>query len=362
MLKIESKTIDRMQQGMPADELIAALEHASSNGYAAVIKHAIDSKSLTQSDKITYKLLRNASKFGNDHPETVKLFLDLSVDPNSGIVMAYCGANSLPVLAEYGGNIEGNRHNSLLVSIKERRKDDKALALIDLGVDVNAADAFGRTALMYTSAFGRKRTFDALIAANADPLLVDRTGRGALRYALEALCQNIPSFEGRRANFQQNRSGAKSIARTLRNYLPAQPEDYVIVDAVLNDRKELKLKLDSGLDPNTVFRGAIGDLDVLWDSVLRHEASSNRFASAQSMLRNSTGIRGQARDAEALSSIFGEATILMWAVVADAVSVTELLLDRNADPDLETETGLSARKIASRLPLKPEIKKLILEA
>ena len=94
---------------MPADELTAALEHASSNGYAAVIKHAINSKFLTQFDEITYKLLRNASKFGNDHPETVKLFLDLSVDPNSGIVMAYCGANSLPVLAEYGGNIEGNR-------------------------------------------------------------------------------------------------------------------------------------------------------------------------------------------------------------------------------------------------------------
>ena len=352
MLKIESKTIGQMDAGMSAAELGEALDHASSNGYSSVIKHAIESNLLSAGDESIYKLLRNASKFGNDHPETVEHLLNLGADPNDGIVMAYCGDRSLPVLARHGGNVAGNRHNALIVSIKERRKDDKSLALIQLGVDVNAADAFGRTPLIYASAFGRKRTFDALIGANADPLIVDRTGRGPLRYALESLCQNMPSFEGRRANLLQSRTGAKSIARVLREYLPAQPEDYVIVDAVLNDRKSLKNRLDSGLDPNTLFRGAIGSLDLLWDL---NSSTKSRLEKDRK-----SNVRTEIRDAEKLAKQFGQGTLLMWAVIAESVSVVKLLLEYGAEPDIETENGLSARRIASRLPLKPAVKDLIL--
>ncbi len=361
MRKIESATIKRIELGVPAEELAEILDHASLNGFASVIEYSIGSGLLTKADDQCYKLLRNASKFGRDHPETVRLLLDLGVDPNDGSVMAYSGIESLPVLAEYGGNIEGNRHNSLHVAIKERRNDDKALALIDLGVDVNFADGSGRTPLMYASAFGRKRTFDALVAAGADPLRVDRTGRSALRFALESLCRNIPSFDGRRANLLQNRAGAKSIARSLRDYLPAQPEDYVIVDAVLNDRKELKLKLESGLDPNTLFRGAIGDLDVMWDLVLRDAASADRQAKFEELVGDATDFRRQVRNAEDASERFGESTILMWAVLAESVSVIKLLLDHDASPDLETENGLSARKLACKLPLKQEVRHLFTE-
>ncbi|PHQ32566.1 hypothetical protein CEE69_25120 [Rhodopirellula bahusiensis] len=359
MRKVESTMISRLEKGVSAEELGEILDHASSNGFAPVLECAISSGLLTESDEINYKLLRNASKFGHDHPKTVRLLLDLGVDPNDGIVMEYSGVQSLAVLAEYGGNIEGNRHNSLHVSIKERRKDDKALALIDLGVDVNFADPAGRTPLMYASAFGRKATFDALIAAGADPLRVDHTGRSALRYALESLCRNIPSFDGRRAHLLQNQAGAKSIARTLRDYLPAQPEDYVIVDAVLNDRKALKQKLESGLDPNTLFRGAIGDLDVMWDLVLRDAPSSDRKARMQQLVDDANDFRRQVKNAETLSKEFGQSTILMWAVLAESISVIKLLLDYNADPDLETENGLSACKLVAKLPLKEQIRDLI---
>ncbi len=352
--------ITRLEKGVSAEELGEMLDHASSNGFSSVLEYAISTGLLTSSDDINYKLLRNASKFGHDHPETVRLLLDLGVDPNDGIVMAYSGVQSLAVLAEYGGNVEGNRHNSLHVAIKERRKDDKALALIERGVDVDFSDAAGRTPLMYASAFGRKATFDALISAGADPLRVDHTGRSALRYALESLCRNIPSFDGRRAHLLQNRAGAKSIARLLRDYLPAQPEDYVIVDAVLNDRKALKLKLESGLDSNTLFRGAIGDLDVVWDLVLRDAPSTDRKARMQQLADDANDIRRQVRNAETLSQEFGQSTILMWAVLAESVSVIKLLLDYNANPDLETENGLSARKLVSKLSLKEQVRELIL--
>jgi ankyrin repeat protein len=59
---------------------------------------------------------------------------------------------------------------------------DAVAAWIRDGVDVNAQDDSGRTALMFASAFGNTETASVLLSAGADVDLVDAEGSTALDY------------------------------------------------------------------------------------------------------------------------------------------------------------------------------------
>ena len=359
MRKVEQKAIERIESGLHPRHLNTLVSDAAMKGWDAVITHCIERSLFDVDSSFGRELLRNASQFGRDHSTTTQLLLNSGADPNWPKVMEYCGVKSLDVLRSAGGNIQGNLWSSLIVAIKERRKNDKALRLIELGVDVNKTDTKQRTPLMFCAAYGRKKVFEALVSAGADHLLVDSTGRSALRYAMESYCGCMPHF--RRENFwlHYDEAGVRKIVRALRGLLPAQPEDIVLVDTILDDPKRLRSHLESGFNPDQTIRGSVGGLDQVWDLFLRDAPSTTTSEALTHGAMKMIADRQDLRDSEFLDSRFGEATLLMWAILAKAKRSVTLLLEFGADPLHETENGLSARKIALAIPRDVEIQRLV---
>lgn len=68
----------------------------------------------------------------------------------------------------------------------ERGQGDAVEVMLSLGVDCNAADPAGRTALHLAAAEGHGAVVELLLARGAEPSLLDVEGRSALDLALRS--------------------------------------------------------------------------------------------------------------------------------------------------------------------------------
>jgi ankyrin repeat protein len=279
-------------------------------------------------------VLAIACGFGVDDVATAKVLLSAGADPNGSGVMETCGVATMPILIDAGGRLNGEKSgvSPLLSAIVIRTKEDKALALIEAGANVDVCDAEGSTPLMLAAERGRLKIFDALIQAGADLFAVDAAGRSVLRRVAET------AIGGRLGAIGTHRKYAMQILRKLRDHLPAQPEDTVLIDIVLGDVKELNRKLASGLDPNVAIVGGVGDLGLLWADYVEHLKNQGDIDKILVI-----GVLPSRRN---LDCGTGRSTLLMWAVVARNLPIIKLLLQAGADPDLKNDAGVSARILA----------------
>jgi hypothetical protein len=275
-----------------------------------------------------------ACRWGTDHVVTAEVLLDAKADPNGPGVMETCGIATLPILTAAGGKLNGeqSRINPLMSAIVARTKEDKALALIEAGADVNVRDEEGSTPLMLAAERGRLRVFDALIHAGANLFAVDNTGRSVLRRTAETAVGSRVGAIG------SHRKVAMQILRRLRDYLPAQPEDTVIIDIILGNVKELKRKLQSGLDPNLTIAGGVGELGLRRAEYIEHLVQQG---SIEQILAS-----GVSPSRTEIDSRTGGSPLLMWAVAANNPPIVNLLLQAGANPDLKNAAGVSPRMFA----------------
>lgn len=332
--KVQQKAIEQItSESLNSTDYRYLMHEAAEKGWAHVVQVAIERGE--DRTKLLQTMLHEASKFGRDHAETVRVILAAGADPNGKNVLEYCGVDSLAVLVDAGGDVDVRGGSPLLKAITERTKQDKALALIAADANVNVADGDGVTAVMHAAAMGRNKVYDALVKAGADLYAVDKTGRSLARQIAESLAGG--SFY----SSESDRKKATRIARELRKMLPAQPEDQILLAIVTGDTKELGRLLDGGLDANTMLAGGLGLTGFTFeDAIEKLKQSGDIMAAFQTEDFIPTK---QQRDEE-----MGGMTLLMWATATQQTDCIRVLLDHGADPQLKNDGGLDALTIAEK--------------
>lgn len=350
--KVQQKAIDRLRDvSITIVERRELLKDAASKGWAAVLRAAIEGRDAGDLEVALHRLLRLASEAGRDHVETVKILISAGADPNGKGILEHCGIKSLPVLVAAGGDVDATTAKSpLLTSIASRTKEDKALALIAASANVNQTDEDGQTPLMLAAEYGRTKVFDALIEAGADEVAVDNAGRSVMRHAMESL-----AFATHATN--SDRKGCQRIVRRLRELLPAQPEDILLVDIVTDDANALVKKLGSGLDPNTKITGDIGNAGKVWSHFFDLEGPPKSIKDAAQKALQRVQSDGFNNLPDRCTS--DGATLLMWAVLSRSVKCVKALIDAGAAPDTEGIYGATARKLANDIRVHAKIRDLI---
>lgn len=350
MKAIEKKLIARVRSGAYSSrELAELICEASAKGWLAVVRELVDLGVDPNGRRHGLSALTLASQMGRDHLEVLQLLLNAGADPHDPDAIVKCGVQSLPILLAAGAEIDGENggDSPLLVAIVQRTKQDKALALIESGANPNIADKAGKTALMYAAAKGRDRVFDALLNAGADLYSVDVTGRTALRYALETLCSATAATD-------MVKRAAKRIVGKIRDELPAQPEDVVLLDIVLGEHVSLSYRLKQGLDANLTISGSIGFLGISLDTVCEKLEELGGTASVLDVL--------SIVSPSSADSIAGGSTLLMWAVASRQHKCIETLLAYGADPERMNADGVSAFTLSNSPGFDSQTRKLIRDA
>jgi len=334
--KKQQQIIKRLQSGsLDRSQYHEILCEAAEKGWAAVLSASLACREEPQEG--LDHLLHFATAWGRDYHDAIEVLLSAGANPNAPQVLDRCHVASLPLLIQHGGDVDqGGSGQPLFHSIIERTKQNKSLALIEVGADVNVADENGVTAVMHAAALGRNKTFDAMVRRGADLYAVDNTGRSVARHVAESLTG------GTHISTDSDRKNAVRLARQLIQMLPAQPEDQVLLTLVIDDVNGLRKMLRAGLDPNTMIAGGIGwigtaEHDEVW-KLLRAN-----FKSVEP-IEEKTAIPTE----EEQDRIMDGMTLLIWATAMRRIDIIKMLLEHGADPRQQNQGGVSAIYIAER--------------
>lgn len=139
------------------------------------------------------ELLFAAARMGRD--DLIPALIEVGADIEGRDARGYTAL----ILASYNGNetttalllslgaavdaADGERGNTALMGISFKGYPAIARVLIDAGADVNVRNGAGQTALMTAVLFGQVQIIDMLMAAGADPSLVDLNGNSVISLA-----------------------------------------------------------------------------------------------------------------------------------------------------------------------------------
>jgi len=190
-------------------------------------------------------------------------------------------------------------------------------AFIDAGMNPNAQDDDGRTALISAAARGDLETVNALIARSADVNVRDKRGYTALSHAIEARYDQVEDALLRKSNLDPNCRGLNGRP-ALSAYV--WRDDKERFEKLLAHGADVKLEDNDG---DTALHGAADSGNVEMIRVLLDKGA----------------------DPNAKNKVGG--TPLMWAAVRGNQEAAELLLKRGADPSLKDNDGITAAQWAA---------------
>lgn len=121
------------------------------------------------------------------------------------------------------------QQDGILRAAAARGDTEHVLKLLDDGVDVDAADKCGRTALMQAAMRGRLETVEALLRRRADPSRKDGNGRTALEWAVlwneQAAAGHLESPKDFGSDTEHPEVDANSPRGHLQRASPPDPAD-----------------------------------------------------------------------------------------------------------------------------------------
>lgn len=191
-------------------------------------------------------------------------------------------------------------------------------AFIDAGINPNAQDADGRTALISAAARGELDVVNTLISRGVDINVKDKNGYTALSHAIDAMHDGVEEALLSRPGLDPNCRG--------KNSRPA------LIAYVWRDNKDRVEKL--------LAHGAdLGMQDADGDTALHGAAQSGNVEIMRLLL-------DKGADPNAKNKQGG--TPLMWAAVFGNDDAARLLLIRGADASLKDNDGMTAAQWAVR--------------
>jgi ankyrin repeat protein len=182
----------------------------------------------------------------------------------------------------------------------------------DAGINPNAQDSDGRTALISAAASGDLAVVNALLSHGVDMNVKDNQGYTALSHAIEAMYSDVEDALLNRPGLNPNVGGLKG-----------RP---ILLAYVWRDDKERTQKLlAQGADVN--LQDADGDTAL-------HGAAQNGNVEIITLLLD------KGANPNAKNKLGG--TPLMWAAVFGNDDAARLLLSRGANPSLKDNDGITA--------------------
>lgn len=191
-------------------------------------------------------------------------------------------------------------------------------AFIDGGINANAQDDDGRTALISAAARGDLDVVNALLLRGVDPNVKDKRGYTALSHAMEAMYGEVEDALLKRPELNPNSRGLNERS-ALAGYV--WRDDQPRVERLLVLGADLNL---SDADGDTALHGAAksGNVEIM-RMLLDKGANPNA--------KNKQG-----------------GTPLMWAAVYGNEDAARLLLSRGANASAKDNTGVTAAEWAVR--------------
>lgn len=247
-----------------------------------------------------------------------------------------CGTACVVLLAAVAAAVPtaivaASRGETPLVAAIKRGDTERALSLIATG-DVDAAEADGTTALHWAAWAGDTALVEAILAAGASPIAVNRYGMTALHLAAEN--GDVPTL---RALLE---AGADPNAT-----LP-EGETVLMTAARAGVPEAVELLIEHGADIHA-REGWHGENALIWAAVEDH-ADVIRVLVAKGADVDARSARQSFQRRRLGQSILplGEWTALLYAARANALDAGRALIEAGADLDLVDPDGATALIIA----------------
>jgi ankyrin repeat protein len=191
-------------------------------------------------------------------------------------------------------------------------------AFVAAGIDLNAKDADGATALISAAARGDAKIVAALLKGGADVNRKDQPGHTAIMRALEHKEDAVADLILAKPELDLNVQGGNGVT-ALMFYVWREREDVV---------------------PQLIERGAKLELQDAGGDTALHGAAQRGNARITELLL------AKGANPNVKNKVGG--TPLMWAAIYDHQDVARLLLEKGADPNLKDDDGLTAAAWAAK--------------
>jgi excisionase family DNA binding protein len=253
--------------------------------------------------------------------------------------------------------VKSNDHIAALMKAAWEGDTGRAQALLHEGVDVNAKDAFGRTALIIAAARGHTYIVQVLIESGADPRVRDNVGTTALVAAESRGYSRIVSLlrgastEGEESHSLKTDSGGASPASLQR---AVDNGDVDNVNALIAQGAQVDARTDDGWTPLMLatIKGHTGIVEALLnkgaDVNARNKKSWTALMFAVSMGDIDTMRVLLAGGADINARDHDGKTVLMQAAGENNIECLKVLLDHEADVNSVDRVGETALTIAAR--------------
>ena len=228
-------------------------------------------------------------------PISAKTFIAFCKEPKKNVTEELARRN-VPI--NYNFIEFGNKSNLLMVASRESSSSEIIEALINMGADVNAKDAVGRTALMYAVLNPQFEITETLLEAGANVNIQDKNGETALIFAsAHTLNPDIISFliENGANIDEQAKNGFTALMASTMNPNIDILETLILNGADVNIKNKIgkrAIDIAKKTEVKTILKNAMSDTKQGWSvNVTQQQNTQDKFQANGSITGDKVNVR-----------------------------------------------------------------------